>query len=147
MTLSSLLCRDGARRVFTNQAGIANTKREGVLICCTLPYKIVWPLTTRPFRDGAPFPLLTKEAPPVVGRSIRFFHCYTLIFFFPILSCSCLAVCGHHLGPNSSQDSNNFLVLMCTPFFLLRTETQGKDWGGAGGVRSRRRRHVIKVLR
>ena len=33
MTLASLLCRDGARRVFTNQADIACTKREGAVRC------------------------------------------------------------------------------------------------------------------
>ena len=31
------------------------------------------PLTTHPFRDGAPFPHLI-ETPPISGRSERFFH-------------------------------------------------------------------------
>ena len=34
---------------------------------------ITRPLTTHPFRDGAPFALLT-EASPTFGRSVRFFH-------------------------------------------------------------------------
>ena len=35
----------------------------------------IWPLTTHPFRDGAPF-LLLIETPPTFGRSLRFFHIY-----------------------------------------------------------------------
>ena len=41
---------------------------------------VVWPLTTRPFRDGAPF-LLLIEATRTFGRSLRFFPYITLFFF------------------------------------------------------------------
>ena len=43
----------------------------GLLICCLA--LVIRPLTTHPFRDGAPF-LLLIETPPTLGRSLRFFH-------------------------------------------------------------------------
>ena len=58
---------------------------------------VVWPLTTHPFRDGAPF-LLLIETPPTFRRSLRFFrvlHRNCLL----ILSPFCFTVCGHHLSP------------------------------------------------
>ena len=59
------------------------------------------PLTTYPFRDGAPFLLLLiVEKPPSLGRSVRFFHkIYIKKTFLLILSRASLAVCGHHLSP------------------------------------------------
>ena len=57
------------------------------------------PLTTYPFRDGAPFLLLT-ETPPTFGRSFRGFHIPVVHRnFLLVLSPSCFAPCGHHLSP------------------------------------------------
>ena len=67
----------------------------GVLICCCP--QVIWPLTTHPFRDGAPIQLLI-ETPPTFGRSVRLFpilHRNCLLITSP----SCFAVCGHHLSP------------------------------------------------
>ena len=57
---------------------------------------VMSPLTSHPFRDGAPFSFQTKK-PPTFGRSSR--HYYVLY----ITDClSCLlpvpAVCGHHIS-------------------------------------------------
>ena len=83
---------------------------------------VIRPLTTHPFRDGAPF-LLLIGTPPTFGRSLRFF--YTLhVKILLILSLSCFAVCGHHLShritivfsvlyrlPNSSMsNTSNFII-------------------------------------
>ena len=40
---------------------------------------VIWPLTTHPFRDGAPF-LLLIDASNIFGRSLRFFPCYVETF-------------------------------------------------------------------
>ena len=47
---------------------------------------VIWPLTKRPFRDGAPFlPLI--ETPPTFGRSLRRFHVlHTLVLCLLVLS-------------------------------------------------------------
>ena len=58
---------------------------------------VILPLTTHPFRDGAPF-LLLIETPTTFGRSLRFFHILHGNCLL-ILSPSCFAVCGHHLSP------------------------------------------------
>ena len=88
-TLASLQCRDGARRVFTDQVDIASTKRRGhthfllALVIC--------PFTTHPFRDGTPF-LLLVETHPAFGRSLRFVRilrkkrfAYLIPFLFRLL--------------------------------------------------------------
>ena len=56
------------------------------------------PLTTHPFRDGAPF-LLLIETPPTFGRSERLFHIPRNTVLL-ILSPFSLAVSGHHLSPS-----------------------------------------------
>ena len=61
---------------------------------------VISPLTTHPFRDGAPF-LLLVETPPTFRRSVRFFRSLHLHFFL-ILYPSALAVCGQHLSPRGS---------------------------------------------
>ena len=75
---------------------------------------VKWPLTARPFRDGAPF-LLLLETPPTFGRSVHFFHVkhakrlahlFSLSFLLPIRfggggGCtrySCMAVSYDHSG-------------------------------------------------
>ena len=40
---------------------------------------VIWPLTTHPFRCGAPF-LLLNETPPTFGRSSRFFQIFHRTF-------------------------------------------------------------------
>ena len=44
---------------------------------------VIWPWTTHPFRDGAPFLLLT-ETSPTFGRSVRFFHIPVSAIFFSL---------------------------------------------------------------
>ena len=58
----------------------------------------MWPLTTHPFRDGAPF-LLLVETPPTFGRSLRFCPYITKKKVWLSYPHSCFAVCGHHLSP------------------------------------------------
>ena len=59
---------------------------------------VVWPLTTRPLQDGAPF-LLLIETPSTFRHSLRFFHTLHRNLSH-ILSPSCFAVCGHYLSPS-----------------------------------------------
>ena len=62
---------------------------------------VVWPLTTRPLRDGASF-LLIIETPPTFRRSLRFFHTLHRNLLH-ILSPYCFAVYAHHLGVSNKQ--------------------------------------------
>ena len=55
------------------------------------------PLTSQPFRDGAPF-LLLLDTPPPLGLKFRFLHNLDKNLLL-ILSLSCLAVGGHRLAP------------------------------------------------
>ena len=74
-------------------------KGEGGACTHLLVALVIWPLTTHPFRDGAPFPLLRKT-PPSCGRSVP--TCRPHIAFSStsyLISFIFLAVCGHPLSP------------------------------------------------
>ena len=60
---------------------------------------VIRPVTTHPFRDGAPFPLLQqKRHAQQSGRSLRCFHILHRSVLL-VLSPSCSAACGPHLPP------------------------------------------------
>ena len=72
----------------------ANKRGRACLVAC-LTY--IWPLTTRPFRDGAPF-LLIIETSLSFGRLLGFLHMRHRNVLLILPPCS-FAFCCHHLSP------------------------------------------------
>ena len=122
---------------------------------------IISPLTTHPFRNGAPF-LILIETPPTYERSLRSFHVLHRNCL-RVLSASCFAACGHHLSPriavvfpllSSLQNSSTYVRLTSSPpplthpvtpyifHMLLLFESvvphgHMSRWGGGGAVRGK----------
>ena len=78
---------------------------------------VLGPLTTHPFRDGAPFLPLT-ETPPIFERSWSFCEMYYL-FFLLNLSPSCFAFCGHRLSPRIYSDCFLAIIIEDTKYLHI----------------------------
>ena len=88
---------------------------------------VILPLTTHPFRGGAPFPPLIKT-PQTFGCSLRFFHVLHINCLL-MLSRSCFAFFDHHLSPRIAIVFSLLSGLPNSPishpsnFFVSRTNT------------------------